>query len=202
MLRCVCNAVTHYSSTADAVRAAVAEIYSTGRGKCGLPVFCLAPCAPPLSFCVPAPQSSRLRRPAPTSRQLLAHASRCGVHHHKGHCNPVSSLFVCTELLRFSSAHTLLAKIPEELQRAHRQDQQGHNEAPEAVADTARNRAIARAEKKKKTATQGSGASTSADAPVDLWEGWGGQAGSNDDARDPDAAFLDLGDASLASLGL
>ena len=106
------------------------------------------------------------------------------------------------ELLRFSSAHTLLAKIPEELQRAHRQDQQGRNEAPEAVADTARNRAIARAEKKKKTATQGSGASTSADAPVDLWEGWGGHLGAGDDGRDPDAAFLDLGDASLASLGL
>lgn len=96
------------------------------------------------------------------------------------------------ELLRFSSAHALLAKIPEELQRAHRQDQNTAKKAPEVLADTAKNRAIARSTKK--TAPV---AAAAAPAAVDLWADW-----DDDEARDPNASFLDLGDASLASLGL
>ena len=96
------------------------------------------------------------------------------------------------ELLRFSSAHGLLAKIPEELQRAHRQDQNTAKKAPEVLADTAKNRAIARSTKK--TAPVAAAAPA---APVDLWADW-----DDDEARDPNASFLDLGDASLASLGL
>ena len=48
------------------------------------------------------------------------------------------------ELLRFSSAHHLLAKIPEELQRVHRQDRKTTTNAPEVVVNTAKSRAIAR----------------------------------------------------------
>ena len=96
------------------------------------------------------------------------------------------------ELLRFSSAHGLLAKIPEELQCAHRQDKNTAKKAPEIVADTAKNRAIARVAKKTAPVAPAAPA-----APVDLWADW-----DDDESRDPNASFLDLGDASLASLGL
>ena len=96
------------------------------------------------------------------------------------------------ELLRFSSAHTLPAKIPDELQRAHRHDQATSRHEPELVVNSAKHRAIARADKKR-----GAGSSQPQPAaprkPVDLW------AADDDDS----APFLDLnhGD-SLASLGL
>lgn len=98
------------------------------------------------------------------------------------------------ELLRFSSAHTLLAKIPEELQRAHRQDQATAKKEPELVVNTAKHRAIARADKKRGAASSQSQPAAPR-KPVDLW--------AADDDDDTSAPFLDLshGD-SLASLGL
>ena len=96
------------------------------------------------------------------------------------------------ELLRFSSAHTLLAKIPDELQRAHRHDQATGRHEPELVVNSAKHRAIARADKKRGAASS-QPQPAAPRKPVDLW------AADDDDS----APFLDLnhGD-SLASLGL
>ena len=91
------------------------------------------------------------------------------------------------ELLRFSSAHHLLAKIPEELQRVHRQDRKTTTNAPEVVVNTAKSRAIAR--------STGKRAAPAAPAvPLDLW----------DDSADTERShsFLDFGETSLSSLGL
>ena len=105
------------------------------------------------------------------------------------------------ELLRFSSRHTLLSQIPEELQRVHRQDQiAAAQDAPKAFVNSAKSRAIARADKKTAARAAGSGttailptAAAAASAVLDLW-------GEADDAGD--VPFLDLNDASLSSLGL
>ena len=96
------------------------------------------------------------------------------------------------ELLRFSSAHTLLAKISDELQRAHRHDQATGRHEPELVVNSAKHRAIARADKKRGAASS-QPQPAAPRKPVDLW------AADDDDS----APFLDLnhGD-SLASLGL
>ena len=144
----------------------------------------------------PRPQSPRLRRPAPAPRQLLAHAPRCGLARQNSLVlvRRAPSLRPSAELLRFSSAHTLLAKIPEELQRAHRQDQATAKKEPELVVNTAKHRAIARADKKRGAASSQSQPAAPR-KPVDLW--------AADDDDDASAPFLDLshGD-SLASLGL
>lgn len=112
------------------------------------------------------------------------------------------SLFLTPpELLRFSSRHTLLSQIPEELQRVHRQDQiAAAQDAPKAFVNSAKSRAIARADKKTAARAAGSGttailptAAAAASAVLDLW-------GEADDAGD--VPFLDLNDASLSSLGL
>ena len=112
------------------------------------------------------------------------------------------SLFLTPpELLRFSSRHTLLSEIPEELQRVHRQDQiAAAQDAPKAFVNSAKSRAIARADKKMAARGGNAGPSTavapsaaSGEAPVlDLW-------GDIDADTTP---FLDLGDNSLSSLGL
>ena len=83
------------------------------------------------------------------------------------------------ELLRFSSASALLAKIPE-AQQAHHRPSTGTSAAD---ADAADENSAPRAARR--------------NAPVDLWADW-----DDDESRDPNASFLDLGDASLASLGL
>jgi len=112
------------------------------------------------------------------------------------------SLFLTPpELLRFSSRHTLLSEIPEELQRVHRQDQiAAAQDAPKAFVNSAKSRAIARADKKTAARAAGSGtaailptAAAAASAVLDLW-------GEADDAGE--VPFLDLNDASLSSLGL
>lgn len=92
------------------------------------------------------------------------------------------------ELLRFSSAHHLLAKIPEELQRVHRQDRKTTTNAPEVVVNTAKSRAIARSNGKRAAAPAAPA------APLDLW----------DDSADTERShsFLDFGETSLSSLGL
>lgn len=106
------------------------------------------------------------------------------------------------ELLRYSSAHTLLEQIPDELKNAHRQDQPTvrDDSQGEVFVNTAKNRAIARADKKMAARGGNAGPSTavapsaaSGEAPVlDLW-------GDIDADTTP---FLDLGDNSLSSLGL
>lgn len=103
------------------------------------------------------------------------------------------------ELLRFSSAHTLLAKIPEDLQRAHRTDPNAAKKTQSVVVNTAKSRAIARSNKQKEVVLD--------QAPEDLWSGWGGGIGEDDLVESHDTSsisFLDLGggDASLAALGL
>lgn len=103
------------------------------------------------------------------------------------------------ELLRFSSAHTLLAKIPEDLQRAHRTDPNAAKKTQSVVVNTAKSRAIARSTKQKQVVLD--------QEPEDLWSGWGGGIGEDDLAESHDTSsisFLDLGggDASLAALGL
>ena len=143
------------------------EIYSTGKGKCGLPTICCHTRSPTRS------RSARLLRSLPGSvaqRQLLDSFSR-----------------MIPELLRFSSAHHLLAKIPEELQRVHRQDRKTTTNAPEVVVNTAKSRAIARSTGKR-------AAPAAPAAPLDLW----------DDSADAERShsFLDFGETSLASLGL
>ena len=143
------------------------EIYSTGKGKCGLPTICCHTRSPTHS------RSARLLRSLPGSvaqRQLLDSFSR-----------------MIPELLRFSSAHHLLAKIPEELQRVHRQDRKTTTNAPEVVVNTAKSRAIARSTGKRP-------APAAPAAPLDLW----------DDSADADRShsFLDFGETSLSSLGL
>ena len=103
------------------------------------------------------------------------------------------------ELLRFSSAHTLLAKIPEDLQRAHRTDPNAAKKTQSVVVNTAKSRAIARSNKQKEVVLD--------QAPEDLWSGWGGGIGEDDLVESHDTSsisFLDLGggDASLTALGL
>ena len=119
-------------------------------------------------------RSARLPRSLPGSvaqRQLLDSFSR-----------------MIPELLRFSSAHHLLAKIPEELQRVHRQDRKTTTNAPEVVINTAKSRAIARSNGKRAAAPAAPA------VPLDLW----------DDSADAERShsFLDFGETSLSSLGL
>lgn len=94
------------------------------------------------------------------------------------------------ELLRFSSAHTLLSKIPEEIQRIHRVDPNATKKDPVITHGTTRSRVIARSKKQK--------VEEEVPKTTDLWSGWDGE----EESRDLDENFMDMGDASLASLGL
>jgi len=94
------------------------------------------------------------------------------------------------ELLRFSSAHTLLSKIPEEIQRIHRVDPNAAKKDPVIPHGTTRSRVIARSKKQKPE--------EEVPQTTDLWSGWDGE----EESRDLDENFMDMGDASLASLGL
>lgn len=124
----------------------------------------------------PSPPSCLLPRSLPGSvaqRQLLDSFSR-----------------MLPELLRFSSAHTLLSKIPEEIQRIHRVDPNAAKKDPVIPHGTTRSRVIARSKKQKPE--------EEVPQTTDLWSGWDGE----EESRDLDENFMDMGDASLASLGL